>query len=472
MGERIAVDLDGTLIRGDLLWESAVRHALHTPLGAARIMLWALRGPVELKSKLAERVDLNPALLPYKTEVLDALAERRNSGAELVLATAAARRYGDSVADHLSMFDAVIATDPQGPNRRSAQKAEAISAHFAGNAWTYAGDSAKDIAVWSSAERAIAVDTPPRVDRWLKSSGIAIDTIRTGSQASWRVWLRQLRPHQWAKNLLVFVPLLTSHEALTNPGAVLAAFGAFAAFSLVASSVYIFNDLADLDADRRHSRKRSRPLASGALSIPAGIAIGTILAAMGFTVAAIVNWWTLAALLIYALATNLYSLWLKRKPMIDVTTLALLYTWRVVTGCIAITVQPTVWLLAFSTFFFFGLALIKRFAELYDSPRARGYGRDDSQLVMALGVASSLVAVLVFVLYIDESARTGAYGEPEVLWLAVPLLLYWCARAWLVAFRGEMYDDPLVYAVSNPVSLLTIGLIAVVWVAATMLRFA
>ncbi|WP_345752390.1 UbiA family prenyltransferase [Microbacterium rhizophilus] len=467
---RIAVDLDGTLIRSDLLWESAARHALRTPLGAARIIRWTLQGPVTLKSQLAARVDLDAALLPYKREVVEDLARRRAEGAELVLATAAARRYGQAVADHLGLFDAVIATDPEGPNRRSAQKAEAISAHFGGAPWTYVGDSPKDFAVWSSAAAAITVDADARVDARLRAAAIPVERIRTRTGASWRSWLRQLRPHQWAKNLLVFVPLATSHEVLEDLSALLAALGAFAAFSLCASAVYAFNDLADLDADRQHPRKRARPLASGTISIRAGLATGVILGVAGLWIAWLVNGWTLAALLVYLVATNLYSLWLKRKPMIDVTTLALLYTWRVVTGCVAISVEPTVWLLAFSTFFFFGLALVKRFAELYGAERARGYGRDDTLLVSALGVSSSLVAVLVFVLYIDQSASTGAYGTPQALWLAVPLLLYWCARTWLVAFRGEMNDDPLVYAVRNPVSLVTVGLIAAVWTAATVLR--
>ncbi|GAA1999693.1 UbiA family prenyltransferase [Microbacterium ulmi] len=471
MPETIAVDLDGTLIRGDLLWEAAIRHTLRTPLGAVRVAWWALKGPVTLKTRLAERVPLTTTLLPYKKEVLDELETRKSNGAELVLATAAASRYAHHVAEHLGIFDSVIATESGGPNQKSSQKAASIQQQQGERPWTYAGDSEADLDVWRASAGAIAVDTTPAVNRRLALLGIPTTHLTTSRVSLGRAWVKQLRVHQWAKNLLVFVPLLTSHE-LIDGSSLLHSVLAFTAFSLMASAVYIWNDLADLDADRAHPSKRNRPIAAGVIPIPQAAVVGVLLAIGALAIAASVNLLLLVTLIAYVVATNLYSLWLKRKPMIDVTVLALLYTWRLVAGCIAISVVPTVWLLAFSVFFFFGLALIKRYAELYQSGsigRARGYGRDDSDLVMALGVASNLIAILVFILYLDSSGSFAEYAIPQLLWIAVPLLLYWVARAWLVTIRGEMHDDPLVYAVRSPISLLVIGLLALVWLGATLI---
>ncbi|MWB97912.1 UbiA family prenyltransferase [Agromyces seonyuensis] len=471
MTEKIAVDLDGTLIRSDLLWESAVRHVLRTPLGWADVLAWTARGPVELKSRLAERVDLDMSLLPYNAGLLALLEERRAEGAEIVLATAASRPYAEAVAAHLGGFDAVIATPPEGPNLRSAEKARAVDEHFGGGPWTYAGDSVKDLSVWEGAAAAIAVDAPRSVRGRLADQGIPVVDADFPRRSKARAWISQLRVHQWAKNLLVFVPLATA-QLLADPAALLSAVLAFLAFSLTASSVYIWNDLTDIDADRRHRSKRHRPIAAGTIPIPHAIVGGTVVGLAGLGLALVVGPWFLVTILAYVVMTTLYSFWLKRKVIIDVTTLALLYTWRLVAGCIAIAVVPTIWLLAFAAFFFFGLALVKRYSELYAvgaKGTARGYERGDAQLVLALGVASSLIAVLVFVLYIDSAASDEAYRIPQILWLAVPLLLYWVSRLWLVTIRGEMHDDPLIYAVRNRVSLATFGLIAIVWIAATVL---
>lgn len=471
MTERIAVDLDGTLVRTDLLWESAVRHLVHTPLGWARLIRWTLEGPVTLKTRLAERVPLRTDLLPYNEELRDLLDSRREEGADVILATAAARTYAEQIASHVGGFSAVLSTAPAGPNMRSGEKARAIAAHWGDVDWTYVGDSRKDLHVWDSAARAIAVAPEPKVLRALSASGLPTEVVgdRKGSATA---WIKQLRIHQWSKNVLVFVPLFTSHVfSESGVGAAWSSILAFLSFSLLASSVYIWNDLNDLDADRRHPRKRRRPIASGAISIPQAVVVGSALAVVALVLAFLVNILFVGALLVYLIATNLYSLWLKRKPMIDVTSLALLYTWRLVAGCAAVLVFPSIWLLAFSTFFFFGLALVKRYAELFDSGpggSARGYSHPDHMLVMALGVASGLVSVLVFVLYIDSAASTLEYAVPQILWLAVPLLLYWISRLWLVTVRGEMHDDPLVYAVRNKVSLLTLGLVGVVWLTASL----
>ena len=470
VGQRIAVDVDGTLIRTDLLWESAAKHVLHTPWGWAQVIAWTASGKVNLKTRLAEHVDLDPALLPYKVEVVERLRTARADGAHLVMATAAARRYAHSVAEHLDVFDEVLATDPGGANMRSETKAATIDTHFGGEPWTYVGDSHRDLPVWDKAAGAIAVDISPMVSRGLGRMDIPVERLETSQPNRAKAWIKQLRIHQWVKNVLIFVPLLAAHLVFDIPS-LLAAVLAFLSFSLVASSVYVWNDLSDLDADRRHKRKRNRPIAAGVIPVPQAVVAATLLAVGGFGLAFLVNWVFVLTLIGYAIATNLYSFWLKRKPMIDVTVLAMLYTWRIVAGCAAILVYPSLWLLAFSVFFFFGLALMKRYAELattVGTPSGRGYGPSDPNLVMSLGVGSGLVSVLVATLYIDSEDVYAAYGFPEALWALVPLLLYWVARTWMVTIRLEMHDDPLVFAIRDRVSALVFAAIGAVWLVATV----
>lgn len=469
--ERIAVDLDGTLLRTDLLAESLLRLVFTSPLGLLRAVGWLLRGRAELKAQVASRVALDVATLPYKAEVVELLRQADEAGARIVLATASARRYADDVAAHLGVFDEVVATEPGGPNLRSEAKAAALRERFGDVPWTYVGDSRADLPVWRQASRAVAVDVPRAVDAELDRLGVPVERIRTAGRTGWRLWTKQLRVHQWAKNVLIFAPLLTAH-LVDDLRSVLAAVLAFVSFSLTASSMYVWNDLVDIESDRHHASKRNRPLASGALGIPQVIAAGVLLGLSGFALAAVVGWLFLAALVVYVVATNLYSFWLKRKPMIDAVALATLYAWRVLAGCAAIHVVPTLWLLAFSVFFFFGLALMKRYAESYsheDRIPGRGYGAPEMPLMMALGTSSGLVSALVVALYIDSDDVRQLYAVPELLWAAIPLLIYWVARTWLVALRGEMDHDPVIFAIRDPISAVVLGLIGVIVVAATLI---
>lgn len=467
---RVAVDLDGTLVKTDLLWESALRYLHRSPAAIFEMVAWALRGPKTLKLELAKRVVLDAETLPYKNEVVDRLRSLQESGSTLVLATAAARPYAEAIAAHLKMFDGVLATDAGGPNLRSRDKAEAIDQHWNAGGWTYVGDSAKDIPVWHRASSALAVDLAPSTGRLVERLDLPVEHLRSERRAPLKVWLKQLRVHQWAKNALIFVPVLAAHRVL-DPGAMSATLLAFASFSLLASAVYIWNDLSDIDDDRRHPTKSRRPLAAGDIRIRDGLIAAGVLFASSVLLGAMINLLFLAVLGVYFVATTLYSHLLKRRLVVDIVTLALLYTWRIVAGCAAIMVAPSIWLLAFSGFMFFSLATMKRYAEV-DRHRDRSHGRkyaaQDMTWLLASGIGSGLVAVLVGVLYLDSDEVRERYLMPELLWATIPLLLYWVVRAWAITVRGAMHDDPVLFALRDRISLAVLGGVAAIALVATV----
>lgn len=305
-----------------------------------------------------------------------------------------------------------------------------------------------------------------------ESGGVAVARASFGGRAS--VLLRALRAHQWVKNLLVFVPLLMAHRVF-DVGALRAAALAFAAWSLCASGVYLLNDLLDLAADRAHPTKRARPLAAGAISrrtvyflapalVLAGLAAAFLLLPAGFGL----------MLALYLALTTIYSAWLKRLALVDVMVLAGLYTLRVLSGGYATGVPVSPWLLAFSMFLFLSLAFVKRYTELRANGGGagfsrRGYTRDDMELLKSFGAASGYLSVLVLALYINQSREvTQLYRRPELLWLAGPCLLYWVTRVWLLAHRGELHEDPVVFTVRDPASYLVGALIAALIVAASL----
>lgn len=319
---------------------------------------------------------------------------------------------------------------------------------------------------WRHANKAITVDAGASVLGRLESLGVAHEQITTRT-SSLSVWLKQLRVHQWVKNLLVFVPILASLRQrdlsdLANSALI------FVAFCLMASAVYIFNDLSDLASDRAHPTKRFRPLASGAMPIPQAVVAATILAAGAIAVASLISVVAVGVVVLYAIVAVGYSVYVKKIPIADVIVLAGLYTARVAAGCAALQVLPSIWLLLFSVFIFFSLALLKRCADvtqLGEELVRRGYVPSDKPILITLGVASGLASVMAFCLYVSSLVPDTQYLTPWVLWLIVPLLLYWVARVWLLTNRGDMRDDPVVFAVIDRVSLGT-GIIVVLIVCA------
>ncbi|MCB1739774.1 MAG: UbiA family prenyltransferase [Gammaproteobacteria bacterium] len=461
----LAVDLDGTLVRTDLLVESLLLLLKRQPLHLFAALLWWLRGGrANLKAQLAQRVMPDPLTLPYRRCVLEHLRQARATGRRVVLATGADAGLAARVAAHLGLFEAVLASDGQ-TNLTGSRKRSRLVDEFGEQGFDYLGDGDHDHAVRRSARISLVVgrrpDPDPRV-QWLQDP----------DAGSARDLLRELRMHQWVKNVLVFVPLLASHR-IVEPEHLAVAALAFAAFGLCASSVYVLNDLMDLGADRRHPSKRHRPLASGKVSMAAALTIIPVLLVGALLIGLLLPWGFMALLALYFLVNVAYSLRLKSVVILDVLVLATLYTLRIAAGSAAVDIWPSTWLLAFSMFAFLSLALVKRYAELMtmravDGPtaRARGYRLDDAELLSSLGGGAGYLSVLVLALYIDSASGQALYRTPELLWGICPLLLYWDSYLWLMAHRGLMHDDPLVFAQRDKVSRILLVLMVVVWIIA------
>lgn len=472
----LVVDLDGTLVKTDLLAETANQFVLTQPLRCFKLLIWLMQGKSTLKSHLAHNTSVDVSALPYNEAVVTWLKQEKAQGRSIVLATASHRVLAEEVADHLSLFDEVLATDGS-TNLKADAKRAALVAKYGEKGFDYVGNDWADLPVWQSAAQAHVVSR----------SGSLIDAVRRhdnlgqvfsdGKPSLAQALLKAMRPHQWMKNLLVFIPLLAAHR-YGDAGSVLQALLAFAAFGLTASSVYLLNDLVDVADDRQHARKRQRPFAAGHLSLLHGWLAWPLLLVCAFTLAAaaLPLRFTLS-LSAYFVLTVAYSLRLKQIPMVDVLTLAGLYTLRIIAGAAAIAVPLTFWLLSFSMFLFLSLAFIKRYSELKTARqngqtkalRGRGYTSQDLELVANLGGSAGYTGVLVLALYIQDAHTANLYATPKAIWLACPLLLYWISRAWLIAHRGKMHDDPIVFALKDRVSWAVAALFAAVFVAARVI---
>lgn len=461
MNTPLVVDLDGTLIFTDLLVETANAHVTGKPGATLALLGWWRRGRDQLKLELARSTAIDVAALPFNEPLLSWLRQQKSAGRTLILATASAAPLAQQVAEFLApLFDEVLATHA-GVNLKAHAKAQTLVARFGSGNFDYVGNHRDDLPIWAHARQAHVVTHSQgllaRV-RQIARIGEVFEPVRT---SLWRVWAKALRLHQWVKNLLVSVPLLTAH-AYTQPGALHAVVLAFAAFSLTASAVYLLNDLVDVQDDRHHHRKRHRPFASGQLSLLAGWAAWPVLLGLAFTLASLLPQAFVWVLLCYFLLTLAYSFVLKEMAIWDVLVLALLYTLRIIAGSAAVDVPLSFWLLLFSMFLFLSLALIKRFSELFlarqrgqtETLRGRGYQPDDLELVSSLGASSGLMSILVLGLYIQDGRTAALYPAPQMLWLACPALLIWLMRAWLIAHRGAMHDDPIVFALKDRTSWL------------------
>ncbi len=472
------VDLDGTLIRTDLLFESALRLVRRNPLYLLAIPFWLLRGRAWLKQQLARRVILDPAGLPYNAEVLSWLREERARGRGMTLITASNQRCADQVGEHLGLFDQAIGSDAK-TNLKGEAKLRRIRELAGGGDFAYAGDSRADVPIWEQSSQAVLVDCPASIsDRIAKHRGDVLGSkvlqgkvLQIGAASPlWRPLLRAMRPHQWLKNTLVFVALILSHRLL-EADSLLAAALAFVVFCLCASSVYLLNDLLDLDSDRAHQTKCKRPFAAGDLPLAVGLASAPVLLLAAFLVALALPAAFGLVLLGYWLLTCLYSFALKRIFLLDTITLALLFTLRVAAGAAAIEVDATNYLIAFSLCFFLGLALVKRVTELVklqtEAIVGRAYRKQHEKALTVIGSLASLLAVIVFAFYINAQATTGLYRAPWVLWLIVPLLLVLLGRIWLLARTGKLHEDPVLFAVEDRLSqLIVLATGCLIWLAA------
>lgn len=462
----LCVDLDGTLIRSDLLFESALSLLRRNPFYLFCLVLWLLRGRAHLKREIAARADVDASTLPYDERVLAWLREQGETQRPRVLCTASDARLAGDVAAHLGLFDEVLASDGA-RNLAGRHKGEMLRERYGERGFDYAGNEYRDLHIWKHARRAIVVNAHNGLAR-AAADCCEVERVFEPAPASLRIWLKALRLHQWLKNLLVFLPLFAAHRVL-EAGTALNCLLAFVAFGLCASGVYVLNDLFDLDSDRRHPRKRLRPLAAGTLPLLHGLAAAPLLTLAGLGLALYVSAAFAGVLLIYYALTLAYSLRLKRIVMLDVIVLAALYTVRIIGGAVVIGGGLSFWLLAFSMFLFLSLAMLKRYTELLAardsgkmSASGRGYSVEDIALIQSLGGASGYMSVLVLALYINSTASEVLYTRPQVLWLLCPLLLYWISRVWLIAHRGSMHDDPVVFAMVDRVSRVVIALCALV----------
>lgn len=462
----LVVDLDGTLIRTDMLHESALRAMRDRPWDALRIPYWLSRGKAFLKQKLAKSSDFDASSLPYAPDLLAWLNEQKLQGRQLILCTASDVSIATAIAAHLDIFDAVMASDGV-VNLAGHHKAEALEQRFGRAGFDYAGNSRADLAVWQRARRAVVVNATADLAA-RAAAQCEVERVFAAPTAGLSAWRRVLRVHQWMKNLLLFVPLMAAH-LLTEFDTLLVLGIAFVAFSLCASSVYIANDLLDLESDRQHPRKCTRPFASGVVPAWMGVALAPLLLVASIVLASVVGTGFLACMVVYFLLTCVYSWTLKRLVLVDCLTLAVLYTLRIIAGAAAAGIALSFWLLAFSVFLFLSLAFVKRYAELQlqiatgkEKVHGRGYLTSDAPLIQTLGITSGYASVVVLALYLNSTVVLQLYRTPELVWGAVPVMLFWISWIWLKAHRGDMHDDPLVFAVKDKVSLMAGVLFALV----------
>jgi len=464
------VDLDHTLLKTNLLYETILTVIKRSPLALFLIPFWFWKGRAYLKHQLALRAEMEVASLPYRTELVQFLKAEQSRGRRLALVTAADRLMAQRIEECLQLFGEVIASDGS-LNLKGAGKARLLEERFGRHQFDYAGDSRADFAVWRSARRAIVVSDSKRFIRAVNSL-VPVDAVFPKTTGRFRVLVRACRLHQWAKNALLFVPIVTSHK-FGEPHILLKGALAFFSFSFIASSVYLLNDMLDLESDRAHSTKRFRALAAGQLSISFAVGLGLILFAAGLALGIFCGTGFLLFVGLYIAGNIAYSVWLKRVVMLEVVVLACFYTLRLLAGGAATGIGCSDWLLAFSVFFFFCLAIVKRYSELrsladIQTASGRSYFRTDLEFIGAFGISSGLISVLVLVLYVMSPEVRILYRNPTILLLLCPLFLYWITRLWFKANRGEVPQDPVVFALTDRTSYIAGVLAALVIYAATI----
>jgi 4-hydroxybenzoate polyprenyltransferase/phosphoserine phosphatase len=467
----VCADVDGTVLATDLLYESLLVAVKRQPWLVLLLPFWLLRGRAHLKAQLAARAEgLTFSLLPVHEEVVTYLKGESERGRRVVLASASHQTLVAGVARRLGFVHSIISS--QGiENCKGLAKATAIEAHVEGARWEYLGDSKADFEVWRRAARVVAVTGSDAFSKRVQGEFNGARVIKV-SAPSWSTVARALRVHQWLKNLLVFLPMILAHEWF-NPNVLLASCIAAASFSLAASGVYLCNDLLDLESDRQHPRKRKRPFASGELPLKFGVLLAPVLFAAAFLLAVLVHADFVIVLALYVVITTAYSLRLKALAIVDIILLAMLYTIRIVGGGVAAGLVVSQWLLGLSLFLFLSLACVKRFSELLVLQQrnekktwGRGYWVGDLEQVASFGAASGYISVLVLALYVSSQEVTRLYSNPMIIWLACPLLLYWVSRVWLLARRGIVHDDPLVFALRDRVTYVVATLGLLIFVAA------
>jgi 4-hydroxybenzoate polyprenyltransferase len=452
----LCFDLDNTLVRTNTLAETIVGTLRQHPAWIFLLPVWAIRGQAYLWATLVERFRPDASFLPYSEPVLDFARREAASGHPMVLATGAHQRMAQDVADHVGLFSVVFATSGTVHlvNRR---KADILTASFGVKGFDYVGDSWHDMAAFRSCRTAYVVSSSPRLAERLKRESIEAIWIRPDTRVRW--WsgmLSAVRPKQWAKNMLVFVPVLLGHR-FTDGAALLGSAFAFVLLCLASSSAYLLNDIMDVEADRRHHTKRRRPFARGAVSIQSGVLVGVACAALAVGMGWLAGPRVSALLALYLAGTVLYSVWLKRLLMVDMILLASFYVIRVFLGSAATGIRISSWTALFCLFVFSGLAAVKRYAEVYnraaqssDFVNRRAYTPEDAMPLLSIGSSAFVGAIIALGLYLGSPEVRALYRRPDLLWLLCPILLWWTGRLWILGHRGELRDeDPVAFALRD-----------------------
>jgi 4-hydroxybenzoate polyprenyltransferase len=484
LGVPLCVDLDGTLVKSDTLYDSALALARQKPAALLQLPGWLAQGKAALKKHLTSAVQLDVSHLPYNRELLQFLEQQHATGRPLYLATAADAVLAERVAAHLGIFTGVLASDGA-LNLAGNNKLAAFRSHF-GDSFSYIGNASPDIPLLTNCLAPMVANPTAGLTAGLKRAKITPVRSFIDQAPTLKAWLKAIRLHQWAKNVLIFLPVLLAHSLSLGP--IVGSLIAFLSFGLCASATYIVNDLLDLEADRKHVKKRRRPFASGDLSALKGVAVVLLFLAASLALAlalpllveladpanTLENPYKFVAWLgVYAVTTSAYSFRLKRMVLVDVIVLSGLYTIRIIAGAAATGIPISPWLAAFSIFFFLSLAFVKRFAELEGlrlrgaaPANGRGYLVTDIEQLRSFGSASGYVSVFVLTLYISGLNTANLYSHTSRLWLLLPVLLLWISRLWLLASRGELDEDPVVYAITDKRSLLLGVLVAIIVIAA------
>jgi len=451
----LAVDLDGTLLRSDMLHETFWSATAQDWRNVFRSFWFLLKGRLEPKCFLSEQASIDVTTLPYDTVVLDLISEHRAAGGRTVLVSASHQDLVQRIAEHLGLFDEAHGSST-GTNLKGHEKRKLLEQRYGLKRFIYVGDSASDLAVWASAKQIVTVDASSSVRARVEQLGPPFTHLNRQSKLP-MPYLRVLRPHQWLKNVLIFIPILASHQF--TPDTSVACALSFLIFCMVSSGVYVMNDLMDLSADRAHPRKRHRAFASGAIPPAHGLILLITLQLSGIVLSLLIGWQFTLVLLLYFIITSMYSMKLKRKVGVDICILASLYTMRIIAGGVATGISISSWLLAFSLFFFFSMAALKRQGELVDLSqrneleiKGRGWVVKDLPVLSSAVLASGYLSVLIMALYVNSDQVRLLYSEPAALWGICVVLFYWITRMELLTNRGNMHDDPIVFAIKDRVS--------------------
>lgn len=443
MSSILFVDLDHSLLKTDILWEQLLHILTRQPWKIFKILHLGLTNLPGLKKICADQAPLEVATLPYNEDVLHLINTYKTKGKKVVLATASHKSIATQIAHYLNIFDDVIATEDT--NLKSHQKLKAMQQYAKKQAFGYVGDSKSDLAIFDASKEVYIMGTLPYVRS---------HTRLKSPTPFWKACMRLVRPHQWSKNALIAFPLLAAH-IFTAQTLVITVIGIIA-FSLLASSIYILNDLVDLEDDRRHPRKKHRPLATGDLSIPQACTLATLLLVISFWIVIKFLPMGLTIIASYFFLTTLYSFYLKRIPILDVFCLSGLYTLRIFFGSTINQIPESAWFIAFNVFFFLGLAFNKRATELYNvkhttqkPSQRRGYISQDFDMIAFTGIVVSLSSIIILSLYLNTPDVILLYKKPLYLWLVVYAILFWKIRLWFLTFRGKINQDPILFALAD-----------------------